>query len=103
MEQVPTEVRRITEQSMQVRTKIDSYLQFFQRTIPANVMGGNKLSDKGLTLHATSRNPFRVRPKARFRLRTSRSLSQAADRDHPVAEQGDDEQVNDLRRPPRKR
>jgi phasin family protein len=47
MEQVPTDVRKMTEQSTeQVRTAINSYLQFFQRAVPANVMGGNELSDK---------------------------------------------------------
>jgi hypothetical protein len=29
-----------------VRTAIDSYLQFFQRAVPGNVMGGNELSNK---------------------------------------------------------
>ena len=49
MEQVPTDVRKMTEQSTeQVRTAINSYLQFFQRAVPANVMGGNELSNKVL-------------------------------------------------------
>ena len=48
LEQVPTDVRKMTEQSMeQVRTAISSYLQFFQRAVPGNVMGGgNELSNK---------------------------------------------------------
>ena len=49
MEQLPTDVRKMTEQSTeQVRTAINSYLQFFQRAVPANVMGGNELSNKVL-------------------------------------------------------
>ena len=48
MEQVPADVRKMTEQSTeQVRTAINSYLQLFQRAVPANVMGG-ELSNKVL-------------------------------------------------------
>jgi phasin len=47
--EIPTDVRKMTEQSMeQVRTAINSYLQFFQRAVPGNVMGGNELSNKVL-------------------------------------------------------
>ena len=47
--EIPTDVRKMTEQSMQqVRTAIDSHLQFFQRAVPGNVMGGNELSNKVL-------------------------------------------------------
>ena len=46
--EVPTDVRKMTEQSTeQVRTAINSYLQFFQRAVPDNVMGG-ELSNKVL-------------------------------------------------------
>ena len=45
--EIPTDMRKITEQSMeQVRTAINGYLQFFQRAVPSNVMGGSELSDK---------------------------------------------------------
>jgi phasin len=47
--EIPTDVRKMTEQSMeQVRTAINGYLQFFQRSVPGNVMGGNELSNKVL-------------------------------------------------------
>ena len=47
--EIPTDVRKMTEQSMeQVRTAINGYLQFFQRAVPGNVMGGNELSNKAL-------------------------------------------------------
>ena len=49
VEQVPNDVRKMTEQGMeQVRTAIDSHLQFLKRAVPGNVMGGNELSDKVL-------------------------------------------------------
>ena len=39
--EIPTDMRKMTEQSMeQVRTAINGYLQFFQRAVPGNVMGG---------------------------------------------------------------
>ena len=42
-------MRKMTEQSMeQVKTAISGYLQFFQRAVPGNVMGGNELSNKVL-------------------------------------------------------
>ena len=45
--EIPTDMRKMTEQSMeQVRTAINGYLQFFQRAVPGNVMGGNELSNK---------------------------------------------------------
>jgi hypothetical protein len=47
MQQVSTDVRKMTEQSVeQVRTAISSYMQFFERAVPGNVMGGNELSNK---------------------------------------------------------
>jgi hypothetical protein len=47
--EIPTDLRKMTEQSMeQVKTAINGYLQFFQRAIPGNVMGGNELSNKVL-------------------------------------------------------
>ena len=45
--EIPTDMRKMTEQSMeQVRTAINGYLQFFQRAVPGNVMGGSELSNK---------------------------------------------------------
>ena len=45
--EIPTDVRKMTDQSMQqVRTAIHGYLQFFQRGVPSNVMGSSELSDK---------------------------------------------------------
>ena len=45
--QIPTDMRSITEKSMeQVRAAISGYLQFFQRGIPSTVMGSSELSDK---------------------------------------------------------
>ena len=45
--EIPTDMRKMTEQSMeQVRTAINGYLQFFQRGIPSNVMGSSELSNK---------------------------------------------------------
>ncbi len=47
--EIPADMRKMTEQSMdQVRTAINSYLQFFQRSVPGNAMGGNELSNKVL-------------------------------------------------------
>jgi hypothetical protein len=47
--EIPTDMRKMTEQSMeQVRSAINGYLQFFQRAIPGNVMGGSELSNKVL-------------------------------------------------------
>ena len=40
--EIPTDMRKMTEQSMeQVKTAISGYLQFFQRAVPGNVMGGS--------------------------------------------------------------
>ena len=45
--EIPTDMRKMTEQSMeQVKTAINGYLQFFQRGIPNNVMGSSELSNK---------------------------------------------------------
>jgi hypothetical protein len=42
--EIPTDMRKMTERSMeQVRTAINGYLQFFQRAVPSNVMGGSEL------------------------------------------------------------
>jgi len=47
--QIPTDMRKMTEQSMeQVRAAINGYLQFFQRAVPGDVMGGSELSNKML-------------------------------------------------------
>ena len=46
--EIPTDMRKMTEQSMeQARTAINAYLQFFQR-VPGDVMGGSALSNKVL-------------------------------------------------------
>ena len=43
----PTDMRKMTEQSMeQVKTAIHGYLQFFQRAVPGDVIGGSELSNK---------------------------------------------------------
>ena len=53
--EIPTDMRKITEQSMeQVKTAINGYLQFLKRAVPVNVMGGSEMSDK--ILHYTERN-----------------------------------------------
>jgi hypothetical protein len=45
--EIPTDMRKMTEQSLeQVRTAINGYLQFFQRAVPGNVIGGSELSTK---------------------------------------------------------
>jgi hypothetical protein len=45
--EIPTDVRKITEQSVeQVKTAINGYLQFFQRAVPGDVTGGSELSNK---------------------------------------------------------
>ena len=45
--EIPTDMRKVTEQTLeQVRTAIHSYLQFFQRAVPGDVMGGSELTDK---------------------------------------------------------
>ena len=47
--EIPTDMRKITEQSLeQVRTAINGYLQFCQRAVPGNVMGGSELTNKVL-------------------------------------------------------
>ena len=45
--EIPTDMRKMTEQTLeQVRAAIHSYLQFFQRAVPGDVMGGSELTDK---------------------------------------------------------
>jgi hypothetical protein len=45
--EIPTDMRKMTEQSLeQVRTAINGYLQFLQRAVPGDVMGGSELSTK---------------------------------------------------------
>ena len=52
---IPTDMRKMTEQTLeQVRTAIHSYLQFFQRAVPGDVMGGSELANK--ILGYTERN-----------------------------------------------
>ncbi|WP_111417907.1 phasin family protein [Rhodoplanes roseus] len=51
--EMPADLRKMTEQSMeQVRSAINSYLQFFQRGVPGMpgmpMLGGNELSNKVL-------------------------------------------------------
>lgn len=48
--EVPADMRKMTEQSLeQVRAAIHGYLQFLQRTVPDNVLGGSEISNKVLT------------------------------------------------------
>ena len=48
--EIPTDMRKMTEQSMQqVKTAISGisgYIQFFQRGVPSTVMGSSELSNK---------------------------------------------------------
>ena len=45
--EIPTDMRKMTEQSLeQVRTAINSYLQFLRRAVPGDVMGGSELTNK---------------------------------------------------------
>ena len=45
--EIPTDMRKMTEQTLeQVRAAIHSYLQFFQRAVPGDVMGGSELNNK---------------------------------------------------------
>jgi phasin family protein len=45
--EIPTDMRKITEQSMaQVKTAIDAYMDFWKRNVPENFVGGSALSDK---------------------------------------------------------
>ena len=47
---IPTDMNKMTEQSLaQVRRAIDAYIQFLQRAIPEDIMGGSELSHKVLT------------------------------------------------------
>ena len=47
--EIPTDMRKITEQSMnQVKTAISAYLDFWKHSVPENVVGGSALSDKAL-------------------------------------------------------
>jgi cation transport ATPase len=54
-----TDMRKMIDQSIeQVRTEITNYLQFLQRAVPGNVMGGSELSNK--ILNYAERNLARV-------------------------------------------
>ena len=45
--EIPADMRKMTEQTLeQVRAAIHSYLQFFQRAVPGNVIGGWELTNK---------------------------------------------------------
>ncbi|MFY9736368.1 MAG: phasin family protein [Rhodoplanes sp.] len=45
--EIPADMRKMTEQTLeQVRAAIHSYLQFFQRAVPGNVIGGSELTNK---------------------------------------------------------
>ena len=47
--EIPTDMRKMIDQCVeQVRTRITNYLQFLQRAVPGNVMGGSGLSNKVL-------------------------------------------------------
>jgi len=48
--EIPTDMHKMTEQSIaQVKRAIDGYIQFLQRAIPEDIMGGSELSNKVLT------------------------------------------------------
>ncbi|MEZ5889010.1 MAG: phasin family protein [Xanthobacteraceae bacterium] len=48
--ELPTDMRKMTEQSIaQVRMAIDAYVQFLQRALPEDILGGSELSNKVLT------------------------------------------------------
>ena len=50
--EIPTDMLKMIEQSMeQVGTAINGYLQFFQRSVPSNLIGGSELTNKVL-IHA---------------------------------------------------
>ena len=45
--EIPTDMRKMTEQSMeQVKTAISAYLDFCKRSVPENVLGGSVLNNK---------------------------------------------------------
>jgi phasin family protein len=45
--EIPTDMRKMTEQSMeQVKTAISAYVDFWKRNVPENFVGGSALSDK---------------------------------------------------------
>jgi|SRR5271166_81132 len=47
--EISSDIRDVTEQSLErVRGAIESYLQFVQRVVPGDVMGGSELSNKVL-------------------------------------------------------
>ena len=53
--EIPVDMRKMTEQTLeQVRTAIHSYIQFFQRAVPADATGGSELTNK--ILGYTERN-----------------------------------------------
>ena len=89
--EIPTDMRKMTEQSMeQVRTAINGYLQFFQRAVPGNVMGGSELSNK--VLGYAERNVASAFEFAQrlVQVRDVQEPRQAADGIHPSANAGDD-------------
>lgn len=48
--EIPADMRKMTEQSLaQVRNAIHGYLQFIQRAVPGNVVGGPELTNKILS------------------------------------------------------
>lgn len=48
--ELPTDMHKMTEQSIaQVRMAIDAYVQFLQRALPEDILGGSELSNKVLT------------------------------------------------------
>ena len=89
--EIPTDMRKMTEQSLeQVRAAINGYLQFFQRAVPGNVMGGSELSNK--MLGYAERNvasAFEFAQKL-VQVRDFQSPHQATDGIHPSANAGDD-------------
>jgi hypothetical protein len=88
--EIPTDMRKMTEQSMeQVRTAINGYLQFFQRAVPGNVMGGSELSNK--VLGYAERNVASAFEFAQrlVQVRDIQGLAHAADGIYPSANAGD--------------
>ena len=89
--EIPTDMRKMAEQSLeQVRTAINGYLEFFQRGVPGDVMGGSELSNKVFGYaerNVASAFEFAERM---VRVRDVQDLTQAADGIHPSANAGDD-------------
>ena len=89
--EIPADMRKMTEQSLeQVRTAIHGYLQFFQRAVPGDVMGGSELANK--ILGNTERNVASAFEFAQrlVQVRDIQSLIEPAGGIRPSANAGDD-------------